>query len=246
MAYIGAGASSTTGSYIGQGLEFGQVTRTIVTATDSQKAFTGLTYSPGQLDVFLNGVLLVDAQDYTATNGTIVSLTSAASVSDIFECHANNMVATPYGVSITLAGDSGSEVLANGNTLTIAGGSGISTAAAATDTLTATLDLASANTWTAPQRNALTVDNDGSFDMDANNNFKCTPSGSVTLTFTNHTDGQSGYILLVNSGGETISLHANTKADANLATTVTAAGTYIISYIGDGTNAYLTNSAVMA
>lgn len=100
--------------------------------------------------------------------------------------------------------------------------------------------------FTKPQRNALTTDNDGSFDMDANNNFKCTPTGNFTLTFTNFADGQSGYILLVNSGGHTVSLHANSKADANLATTVSTAGTYLISYLSDGTNAYLTNSAVFA
>ena len=57
---------------------------------------------------------------------------------------------------------------------------------------------------------------------------------------------KSGFIILVNSGGHTISLHGTSKADANLATTVTAAGTYILSYIDDGTNAYLTNSAIIA
>jgi hypothetical protein len=82
--------------------------------------------------------------------------------------------------------------------------------------------------------------------MNLGQNFKCTPAGNFALTFTNHADGQSGFIILINSGGHTVSLHANSKADANLATTVTAAGTYILSYIGDGTNAYLTNSAIMA
>ena len=100
--------------------------------------------------------------------------------------------------------------------------------------------------WTGSQRSTLVVDNDGSFDMNAGQNFKCTPAGNFALTFTNHTDGQSGYIILINSGGHTVSLHANSKADANLATTVSTAGTYILSYIGDGTNAYLTNSAIMA
>jgi hypothetical protein len=37
------------------------------------------------------------------------------------------------------------------------------------------------------------------------NNFKCTPTGTGTLTFTNHTAGQSGNILLDNSGGHAIS-----------------------------------------
>jgi hypothetical protein len=80
--------------------------------------------------------------------------------------------------------------------------------------------------------------------MNGGNNFKCTPAGNFTLTFTNITDGQSGYILLVNTGGHTVSAHANSKVDANLLATVTAAGTYLISYLSDGTNVYLTNSAI--
>jgi len=90
------------------------------------------------------------------------------------------------------------------------------------------------------------VDNDGSFDMDGGNNFKCTPSGNFTLTFTNITDGQSGFILLVNSGGHTVSAASTSKVDANLLATVSTAGTYLISYFSDGTSAYLTNSAVYA
>ena len=100
--------------------------------------------------------------------------------------------------------------------------------------------------WTGSPRATLVTDNDGSFDQNAGQNFKCTPAANLTLTFTNHTSGQSGYIILINSGGKTISLHGTSKADANLATTVSAAGTYILSYIDDGTNAYLTNSAVIA
>ena len=112
--------------------------------------------------------------------------------------------------------------------------------------LTGIVSLTADQSWTGSQRATLVVDNDGSFDMNLGQNFKCTPSGNFALTFTNHANGQSGFIILINSGGHTVSLHANSKADANLATTVTAAGTYILSYIGDGTNAYLTNSAIMA
>tara|TARA_B100001750_G_C15007931_1_gene350720 strand:+ start:50 stop:448 length:399 start_codon:yes stop_codon:yes gene_type:complete len=99
--------------------------------------------------------------------------------------------------------------------------------------------------WTGSQRSTMVTDNDGNFDLNAGQNFKCTPAGNLTLTFSNHVSGQSGFVILVNSGGHTISLETYTKADANLATTVTTAGTYIISYIDDGTCAYLTNSAVM-
>ena len=97
--------------------------------------------------------------------------------------------------------------------------------------------------WTGSQRGTTVVDNDGSFDMNGGNNFKCTPTGAITLTFTNITNGQSGFILLVNSG-QIVSAHANTKVDANLLATVTAAGTYLVSYFSDGTDVYLTNSAV--
>ena len=90
---------------------------------------------------------------------------------------------------------------------------------------------------------ALTTDNDGSFDMSASNNFKCTPSGNFTLTFTNIVS-QSGNILLVNSGGHTVSAHSNTKVDANLLATISTAGTYLLSYFSDGTDVFLTNSAV--
>ena len=98
--------------------------------------------------------------------------------------------------------------------------------------------------WTGSQRATLIVDNDGSFDMNGGNNFKCTPAGNFTLTFTNITDGQSGFILLVNTGGHTVSAHANSKVDASLLATVTAAGTYLVSYLSDGTSVYLTNSAI--
>ena len=100
--------------------------------------------------------------------------------------------------------------------------------------------------WTGSQRATMVTDNDGSFDLDAGQNFSCTPSGNFTLTFTNIANGQSGWILLVNTGGHTVSLHTNSKADANFATTVSTAGTYLISYFSNGTNVYLTNSAAMA
>ena len=89
----------------------------------------------------------------------------------------------------------------------------------------------------------MTTDNDGSFAMSDSNNFKCTPTGNFTLTFTSIV-AQSGNILLVNSGGHTVSAHANTKVDANLLATVSTAGTYLLSYFSDGTNVYMTNSAI--
>ena len=103
-----------------------------------------------------------------------------------------------------------------------------------------------ASTWTASQRGTQTTDNDGSFDMNVTNNFICTPTGTFALTFTNITAGQSGYILLINSGGYAITAAATTKVGATFLSTVSAAGTYLISYLSNGTNVYCTASGALS
>lgn len=100
-----------------------------------------------------------------------------------------------------------------------------------------------AQTYTASQRGTVTTDNDLSFDQSVTNNFSCTPSAGGTLTFTNHTAGQSGYVLLDNSSGYAITAAATTKITATDLTTISTAGVYLISYFDNGTNAYLTVSA---
>lgn len=103
-----------------------------------------------------------------------------------------------------------------------------------------------ASTWTASQRGAVTTDNDGSFDMSVTNNFKCTPTATFALTFTNITAGQSGYVLLVNTGGYAVTAAATTKVNTTFLTTVSTAGTYILSYFTDGTNVYVTTGGAMS
>ena len=103
-----------------------------------------------------------------------------------------------------------------------------------------------AQTFTVSQRGTVTTDNDLSFDMNVTNNFKCTPTATGALTFTNITAGQSGYVLLVNSGGYAITAAATTKVGATFLSTVSAAGTYLISYFTDGTNVYCTASGALS
>jgi|TARA_B110000908_G_scaffold155635_1_gene194012 DNA-binding beta-propeller fold protein YncE len=59
-------------------------TRDAFTATASQTSFATGGYSPGFIDVFLNGVKLA-AADYTATNGSEVVLAVGAALNDIIE-----------------------------------------------------------------------------------------------------------------------------------------------------------------
>jgi hypothetical protein len=101
-------------------------------------------------------------------------------------------------------------------------------------------------TWSGAQRGTVTTDNDGSFDMNVTNNFKCTPTGSITLTFTNITAGQSGFILLVNGSNYTVSAHANTEVATGALATLSATGTYLLSYFSDGTNVFVVNSGALA
>ena len=106
-----------------------------------------------------------------------------------------------------------------------------------------TLKADTADTLTAPFRGTVTSDNDLSFDLNVTNNFSCTPSSGAALTFTNHTAGQSGYILLDNSAGVAITAAATTKITATDLTTISTAGVYLVSYFDNGTNAYVTVSA---
>lgn len=103
-----------------------------------------------------------------------------------------------------------------------------------------------ASTWTASQRGTVTTDNDGSFDMNVTNNFKCTPTGTITLTFTNITAGQSGFVLLVNGSNYTVAAASTTKVATGVLTTLSATGTYLLSYLSDGTNVFVTASGALA
>jgi hypothetical protein len=72
--------------------------------------------------------------------------------------------------------------------------------------------------------------NTGTMDLTLGNNFNITPTGPITLTFTNQIDGQTGIAILINNGGYAISKTSVINADANFLTTVSAVGVYIIFY----------------
>ena len=94
-----------------------------------------------------------------------------------------------------------------------------------------------AQTFSISQRGTVTIDNDASLDMSVTNNFSVTPTGSFTLQFTNETIGQSGLIYLNNTANRTCTLGAEIKGAANLATDLSATGTFVLSYFCyDGTN----------
>ena len=109
-------------------------------------------------------------------------------------------------------------------------------------------DLTADQTWTGSQRATIVTDNDGSFDLNAGQNFFCTAAAAVAIDFTNETAGQSGFIKLVNGTAyaHTLAASSTTKVDADFLTTVGGAGTFLISYLCDGTNTYLSTTKALA
>jgi hypothetical protein len=83
----------SSGGWINAGSSVnGTADRFKYTATASQTTFTGaddngntLGYDAGFLDVYLNGIRLVNGSDFTASSGSSIVLTTGASASDILE-----------------------------------------------------------------------------------------------------------------------------------------------------------------
>ena len=75
-------------------------TRTTFTATASQTIFT-VAYTVGYAEVFHNGVLLTGSE-YTAANGTSITLGTAAALNDIVEVIAYNTTTIPTANALTV------------------------------------------------------------------------------------------------------------------------------------------------
>jgi len=188
---------------------------------------TGVTSSTGSTNVVLS--------DSPTLVTPVLGVATATSV--------NKVAITAPATSATLTIANGKTLTAN-NTLTLAGTDSTTMTFPASSATVA--GLAIAQTFTISQRGTITTDNDGSFDMNATNNFSCTPTGTFALTFTNITAGQSGYVLLINTGGHAVTAAATTKVNTTFLTTVSAAGTYLLSYFSNGTNVYVTTGGAMA
>ena len=60
-------------------------TRQTFTATSGQTSFATAGFTAGFVDIYMNGVRLVDGTDFAATNGSDVVLTSGAAAGDIID-----------------------------------------------------------------------------------------------------------------------------------------------------------------
>jgi hypothetical protein len=95
----------------------GSTTRTLttITATSNQTLFTASGgYTVGYVDVYQNGIKLVGGgDDFTATNGTSITLTQGASLGDVVE-----IVAYQLATVVSTAGPkAGGGILINRTTI---------------------------------------------------------------------------------------------------------------------------------
>lgn len=152
------------------------ITRFGFLASEGQTLVTGLSYTPGMIDVYVNGSRLAQTtpsgSDYTATNGTSVSFTEALSANDEVEfliLNAQNVI----------------------NALT----------QAVADTMYA--KFASVQAYTGAQYASPTAmsPTTGAVTLDLNrNNYEATLTGNITLANpSNMRPGQSG-VLRLNTG----------------------------------------------
>ena len=181
-------------------------------------------------------------------SGAVVLATSPTLVTPVLgvatATSVNKVAVTAPATSATLTIADGKTLTAS-NSLTLAGTDATTMTFPATSTTVAGLGIVQA--FSVSQRGTVTTDNDGSFDMNATNNFLCTPTGGFTLTFTNITAGQSGNIILVNGSNYAIAAAATVKVSATALAAISATGTYWLSYYSpDGTNVYVANTAALA
>lgn len=59
--------------------------RSVFFAADGQTVLIGLQYTVNSVDVYLNGAKLIDGEDYTATDGSTITLTDPAVLNDTIE-----------------------------------------------------------------------------------------------------------------------------------------------------------------
>jgi hypothetical protein len=108
------------------------------------------------------------------------------------------------------------------------------------------LDSAGNALFTNAVRATVNTNNTLTFNMNNASNFKSTPTAGGALTFTNITSGQTGNIILVNGSNYAITAAATTKVSATCLATISATGTYWLSYYTDGTNVYVANTGALA
>jgi len=139
-----AGYIGSKASVVSSGAEHKKLFNITTTTT----SLTGLVYTPTLVHVFHNGVRLVDGTDYTATNGTSITLTVAAENGDQVAVVSYATFQTSDTVSASAGGTFGNNVSVTGTlaaTAVTGDGSGLTSLASANLTGTVTVSGSNVN-----------------------------------------------------------------------------------------------------
>ena len=185
---------------------------TNTTATQDQTAFTG-SYTAGAVVVTLNGVILTDTTDYTATDGTTVTLSTGADagdevsiigfptfvVADTLALSGGTLTGSLAGTTATFSGAiSGASVSATG-AVTGASVSATGAVTAASGDISGEFIADSYNETYSALTAGATVD----IDCETANVFALTTDQNTTLTFSNPPASGTafGFMLKLTAGG---------------------------------------------
>ena len=141
------------------------VSRQIFNLTGSTTNFTFVSgYTPGYLDLYLNGTRLIEGQDYTASDGATIVLMSAGIDGDVVEgvaYKAFNLGDRKIGIQSTgtLIGNVDSlNFVGTGNTFAVNGSTiDVSISSGAASIMTVGVIVGTAVTFTIPSTNTLGV-----------------------------------------------------------------------------------------
>ena len=141
------------------------VSRQIFNLTGSTTNFTFASgYTPGYLDLYLNGTRLIEGQDYTASDGATIVLMSAGIDGDVVEgvaYKAFNLGDRKIGIQSTgtLIGNVDSlNFVGTGNTFAVNGSTiDVSISSGAASIMTIGVRVGTAVTFTIPSTNTLGV-----------------------------------------------------------------------------------------
>ena len=174
-------------------------------ATNGQTSKTGLSYTVGFIEVYVNGILLTDTTDFTATNGSSVTFTVALALND---------EVTVVSLKTFSVADHYTQSVSDGRFEPI-------------DTDNAKTDVV--QTFTASQRGAVTALTDATSiatNLALSNNYSVTLAGNRTLANpTNTVAGQSGSIFITQdgTGSRTLAYGTNFKFAGGTAPTLSTA-----------------------
>lgn len=190
-------------------------TRTTVTATAAQTVFT-VAYTSPYLAVYLNGVLILPTTDYTATNGTSVTLTTGAAAGDILDFLAYatgtiiqlpiDLATSVTGTLPTSSGGTGTTGTPSNGQLLIGNGSTYSTASLTAGTGISVTNGSGSITLANTGVTSLTTSSGLSTNTSATGAVSVTNTGvtSVTAGSGISVSGSTGAVTISATGGGTV------------------------------------------